>query len=524
MDNIILPESGSVVVIDDQINEALPIIKLLSKKGIASTYYSGTNDDELPNPPIQKVRIVFLDLQLFPSNDAHVIATNLVNKLKKIISPENGPYLLIIWSQKRALYAQDLRNEVNKPEHKIVPAGILEFEKSDCLRRVSNEDNTNDLLEDIKNRLESRFQDDELLAISEAVQASLAENDDADILYEANENAFSIIEKNIKEQLIQAGAFHLFVLWENIINQSAGFMIEKISSSTPMDKEWEKNMGSIFYQMGRARVNKKENDLNIILKESLKTFNYSFIDTVENKISSTPFPQHIKVNKDNLLISSIGTDLYKLNVGENGFHIEKNGSRIVEGKTLEKIIDNLKNETDKPNVENLLKQFIAISPSLNTTLHIEMAPYGDIFPGNVYERNEGILLERKKEIILRYVNEIKNIDDFKLIELEVSPICDFAQDNMERSRRVSGLLYEISNKLNSKVESGSKNGSYYSVEPVFMLDKKLYKMIFSQRRFKSIELSDIKDKPIFRIKRELLLDIVAHLSSHVNRPGIMFVK
>ena len=45
---MILPETGTVVVIDENYKEALPIIKALSKSGIATTYYYGTENKELP--------------------------------------------------------------------------------------------------------------------------------------------------------------------------------------------------------------------------------------------------------------------------------------------------------------------------------------------------------------------------------------------------------------------------------------------------------------------------------------------
>ena len=62
-----LPADGSVIVVDDKAEEALPLIELLSSKGVACTYYSGA-DETLPANPVQKVRIAFFDIQLFPSS------------------------------------------------------------------------------------------------------------------------------------------------------------------------------------------------------------------------------------------------------------------------------------------------------------------------------------------------------------------------------------------------------------------------------------------------------------------------
>ena len=58
------PRDGSVLIIDDRVEEALPLLKLLSQGGVACTYYSG-KDNELPERPIQKIRLAFIDIQLF---------------------------------------------------------------------------------------------------------------------------------------------------------------------------------------------------------------------------------------------------------------------------------------------------------------------------------------------------------------------------------------------------------------------------------------------------------------------------
>ena len=48
---MILPTLGSVVLLDDNIHEALPIIKAFSKRGVSLTYYQGIIPDELPELP-----------------------------------------------------------------------------------------------------------------------------------------------------------------------------------------------------------------------------------------------------------------------------------------------------------------------------------------------------------------------------------------------------------------------------------------------------------------------------------------
>ena len=60
-----LPINGRITIIDDQFDQALPIINVLSKNKQAYTYYSGDlqflpNQDEVPND----IRLLFLDINL----------------------------------------------------------------------------------------------------------------------------------------------------------------------------------------------------------------------------------------------------------------------------------------------------------------------------------------------------------------------------------------------------------------------------------------------------------------------------
>jgi len=63
MEENVYPENGSVVIVDDQIEEALPLMKVLAKTGISSKYFSG-KAEELPGVPFDNVRIIFLDIEL----------------------------------------------------------------------------------------------------------------------------------------------------------------------------------------------------------------------------------------------------------------------------------------------------------------------------------------------------------------------------------------------------------------------------------------------------------------------------
>jgi hypothetical protein len=99
-----------VVLLDDEPKEALPVIKAFSKVGVASVFFDGSEAD-LPKPKrrLRGVRLAILDVNLGVAGGASnkTIASTLVQTFSKIISPENGPYGVLIWTNH-----PDLRDEV----------------------------------------------------------------------------------------------------------------------------------------------------------------------------------------------------------------------------------------------------------------------------------------------------------------------------------------------------------------------------------------------------------------------------
>lgn len=107
-----IPENGRVVVIDDVIKEALPLIQALSRHRIPVTYFDGELDT-LPDEPIEEVRIVFLDIVLGTEvQDEKSRISKVVGVLNKIVGDKNGPYLIIIWTKHHKLIDELNKNMV----------------------------------------------------------------------------------------------------------------------------------------------------------------------------------------------------------------------------------------------------------------------------------------------------------------------------------------------------------------------------------------------------------------------------
>jgi hypothetical protein len=515
---MILPQNGSIIVIDDKPNQALPIVKALSKTGIATTYYTG-REHELPEKPVQNVRLAIVDLHLWEgTNDTHTIITNLINTLQRLISKENGPYILMIWSIRDQLYSQEFKEEINKRENNLVPACIITLNKSDCLKRVDKEP-FNDFLDSILTDIENRFEENDLNYIRNIIEKHWIIEDD----YEAKSDAIQIIEGNLKSELEKAGVFHLFIIWENLVRKAGAQTVNAISSTIEYNELWEINMRDVLKRMGWARTGKNTLPDNLFLNAALATFSSSFSDELDFEIRKLKYPNYIKLESPFSIAGILNGDTYKIVIYSDGNnHKVKllkndemyNGKVGIRIDNISKLSEDLEG-SEKLLIDNLIKQYQNIPFIVNTKLHLELEPSDGHMPGNVYKID--LLPERKKELLPTYLQNIpEDVTNYHFVELEVSPICDYAQNKWKKSRLISGLLFPPFSIKNLK------SGPFYKNSPDIVLNGEKYSLIFNYLFFKALDISYVEERggAWFRIKRELLQDIINGLTGHVGRSGV----
>jgi len=520
-ENYLIPENGSVVIIDDQPNEALPIVKALSKKGIATTYYQGSIEEDLPETPVQCVRLLFLDLQIIDSNNETQISRSIINVLLRIIGMENGPYLLVIWSSKFNIYAESVKEEINKHNH-LIPACIVNFDKAACLESKHINSIDVDLFKDrLKDLLEGQLDDQDVEVALSAVEQAL--NEEYRTEYEAKIDAINIIEEQLKTELEKAGSFHLFVIWENIVKTSAAKIVNDITSLIDKNIHWESNAKNVFKRMGLARTGRNILKKEEFVRESINTLNISLVDKVEQEMKKSIIPNHITIENDLSYQTNINSNTFSLREKDGNAQIEKDGKVIKSGKGNKALKNNILKckeigSDDKTNSIKVIDAYEILAPSLNTKLHIELSPSQELIPGNIYFNLED---NKKEQYIKSFLSTLHgNKDEYYLIDLEVSPICDYAQQKWKRSRTLPGLMYP--KKYDDNIQSGNQ---LYKVDPSFIIDEVEYKFIFDYHLFNASDKATAKEREVkYRLKRELLLDIIAQLSSHVNRPGISFIQ
>lgn len=526
--SIILPENGSVVVIDDRFEEALPIIRAFARESIPVTFYYGYKADDLPKSPKQIVRVVIADLQLYEGQtDGSVIAKGLISILQQIIGPANGPYILLVWSKKETLFLQDLKSEIIKLTDWVRPVFITSLKKSDCLKRSVKSTDNSETVERIIKEL-SGFDDDDLQNIRSVIASNL--EDSEEVIFEATDGALEKIENLLKDELAKQGVFHLFIIWENLVKRSGAKLVKGLSSLQLLDEYWEPNMRNILKRMGVAMVGQNPTDREGMIRASLSTMGSSFSDTLDLETKEFHFPPSIDYTSEFLIQRKTATNTFALKEEGGKKKYLKDGAVVhQEGEDWEKMLAAMdkvitsgkaKNVTpqDHKDCSDLHSKYNSIPYALNTQIHIETNPTQGLMPGNVYFIDD-LQPDKKAKYLKTYFKKFSNkIEEYQFIELEVSPVCDYAQTKWKRSRTLPGLLYPLG-------EDCRKGKNFYIDGPIFEYNSKVYCMVFDFHLFNALDKEHAQKREVkFRLKRELLLDIIAQLSAHVNRPGITTIK
>lgn len=91
--------TSRVILIDDEPTEAVPVITALGKLGIGCVYLKGDRTEDLPEKPLSGIRLVILDMRLGTMGTAHEIATMTANVFRRVVSPEQGPLIVLLWTK-----------------------------------------------------------------------------------------------------------------------------------------------------------------------------------------------------------------------------------------------------------------------------------------------------------------------------------------------------------------------------------------------------------------------------------------
>ena len=176
-----IQRNAEIVIIDDTPDEVASLLKLLNRNGIGYCYYTGIDLEELPETPIEGIRILFLDFVLGTDgqSDKNKISA-LMGVIKRVVAETNGPYVIFAWT-KHDKPEDDLlglfKTEIMKAAAFPKPVVLIDLEKNDCLGKSFSS---------VSRKLMQKFRDKNILEIlfGWEMNASLAIRDVVKLLTE----------------------------------------------------------------------------------------------------------------------------------------------------------------------------------------------------------------------------------------------------------------------------------------------------------------------------------------------------
>jgi hypothetical protein len=182
---------------------------------------------------------------------------------------------------------------------------------------------------------------------------------------------------------------------------------------------------------------------------------------------------------------------------------------------------------------------IDLKGKLNTFFLLSTGVSRGSHPGNIYTYrniwphvNKGKLKLGVRKILQEFSNSSDIINDDRFGQLcaacipvfiEITPVCDFAQQNQKTERFLLGILWPVDgsrqrqNYIDQQMKS--KADFLYPILPVRYNDKS-YNLTFNSRWLFTANLRALKQiRPILRARNELLVDIQHWFANHFSRPG-----
>jgi len=451
-----IPLNGRIAIIDDNFEQALPLMNNFSKKKIPYTYYDGSYEN-LPDPHENienDIRILFLDINLIDNSTRKPkeLKSKLISVLSRVITKKNYPYVIIYWTR------QDNHKEL-----------------------IENDIFKNEL----KERCPIAFK-----SVSKDKIFSFSGD-----MVEGHEIYIEALIDEIKTLIDETPVYNYLLNWEQLVHDSTDITLQEVFKGYHDQEEWKKNANYIFTKLGVNFTGKYFQKASLLqkIKGSYNALNYLFIDALENKINSEKLiaNKEIKIEKESYetINHNINT---KLLTAKDSLGFEYPGCIIKE--------KNLANEGNFKAIQNNFIDRNAVDKYIK------------------YNDPEISKTKLKKEH-QKFRQEMR--ENWKMVYLNLTPLCDYAQNKYEYNRCAHGVI--IASKYEEFINS---NTEALFLSPKFQLDEESvificdFKYFFTTKK-NAVNVENLE--VIFRFRRQIFSEIQSKLSRHINRQGVLFL-
>jgi hypothetical protein len=285
-----LPLNGRIAIIDNEIDQAIPLMRVFAKNHLPYVFYKGDDISFLPdeNSRFNDIRLLFLDINLLNSKTASVkeVKSSLYSVIRKVISENNFPYSLIYWSRQEKEYAGVVEELFENELKDRKPINLIPFVKSDFFPNFSD------------------------------VEA---------------ENSIDLIAE-IGRVINSQHSYSYLLEWENIAHTAADKTLQEVFSSYHQFKDWTNNANYILEKLGNAYLGKhySDNTPEDKIKASFISFNSVFKDTLEHNVYNTQLSNAQDLVYDSEKVESkVHSINEKLNLSKDVKNVSESGNIIM---------------------------------------------------------------------------------------------------------------------------------------------------------------------------------------------------
>lgn len=456
MENMI-PLNGRIAIVDDQIEQALPLMRVFAKNNIPYVFYKGTAPEFLPERPENDIRILFLDLNLLDGRDYQPkdIRSTLFATISHIISPNNYPYLLILWSRQEKEYRGILEDLFAEELRQCAPIAILNWIKSDFFPNFTD---TN----------------------------------------ENKENEYIILDE-LKKTLSTLPAYSYLMQWENCIHNSADETIQNIFHESHSLDNWDNNVNCTMDMFAKSYLDKHYKGASIEekAKASLFFLNDVFYDTLESTIENNKIENAVNLEYE---VSTEQKNAIPAKI--NGYlFISKSQTQINQpGCVFTATDDNSECvKCAKEILHNCLK---------NDDIHSQVRELVGNTKSNEAKKLYGELLDARKSSIYPTLLPCGVV---------VTPACDYAQKKTRYDRVVMGIIIDSSHRIHIDTKS---EAIYVSPVFNDGSNERILVLNFRYFITQNLSNTN-RERILYRVRNSILSEIQSKLARHINRQGIM---
>lgn len=484
-------KTGKTIVIDDQFDEAKPLLKSLYKHQIPHYYSDGRPaSDTYPLPAEQlHFRLIFLDLNLqlhssmggSDSDEFKNFKAQHLGIIDRIIKNENHSYLLVIWSQEEEKYREHFE-EIFDPEERYhttkKPYKILSLSKSDFFSE------------------------------GEFVQGK-------------EEELFS----KIQQELQGLDTYKLFCEWERIVNESAG-----------------ETFDTIFQLVNELDDGDKEEYLRKLI--TLLSVAYSGDEGYLNLTNDQMKTDSVLLALNQLLNDDIDRLILDQRQEEyNNWAEISSRKEIRELRTqVDRGIINTKLFTYTPNRPELTGSIYEIDSGTTSVKEI----FNDCIKDSKGQINtqikdkyksehqgQGPSPEKLSELYPLYIEDLYS--KIIAVELNVTPICDVSQGNDKTHKVLPGFIIsedvkKVINPLGAMIKteifkiSDLIDDERIKGNAYIILDKR-YLTTYPKGEI-SIRVRERGELPkyLFTLRNNLMHDIQVSLGNYMSRLGVLLLQ